>query len=318
MKSSQIPGIVSLAIPWMLSTAAIILRLLARRITKTRLWWDDWMALSTYVWAVANSAFGIKWVCDGLALHRAEISWMTPSQSLKAARMNLFFLVVFYALAVGFAKIAVLALYWRMFSLGRLRYPIIVLTICSVLWTVIRTVLSFIRCIPIQKYWDPSVDGRCPINDAKLFPAGAFSHLTLDVLIIALPLFELRKLRMSVRRKLGVIVLFMFGIVTCLGTTFVILGSLRLDETSEELSYTIPSMFVWANVEVNFGVISACAPLLRPLFSMHKMGSRDKMDDFKSTHKRFSVKHIPARIELYLLQDLVQHGDMPRELKVDK
>lgn len=77
-------------------------------------------------------------VCDGLALHRAEISWMTPSQSLKAARMNLFFLVVFYALAVGFAKIAVLALYWRMFSLGRLRYPIIVLTICSVLWTVIR------------------------------------------------------------------------------------------------------------------------------------------------------------------------------------
>lgn len=63
---------------------------------------------------------------------------MTPSQSLKAARMNLFFLGVFYALAVGCAKIAVLALYWRMFSLGRLRYSIIVLTVCSVLWTVIR------------------------------------------------------------------------------------------------------------------------------------------------------------------------------------
>lgn len=43
---------------------------------------------------------------------------------------------------------------------------------------------------------------------------------------------------------------------TCLGTIFVIIGSLRLDETSEELSYTIPSMFIWANVEVNFGVIS--------------------------------------------------------------
>lgn len=33
----------------MLSTAAIALRLLARRVTKARLWWDDWMALSTYV-----------------------------------------------------------------------------------------------------------------------------------------------------------------------------------------------------------------------------------------------------------------------------
>jgi hypothetical protein len=63
---------------------------------------------------------------------------MTPSQSLKAARLNLFFLGIFYALAVGFAKIAVLALYWRMFSLGRLRYPIIVLTVCSVMWTVLR------------------------------------------------------------------------------------------------------------------------------------------------------------------------------------
>ena len=77
-------------------------------------------------------------VRDGLALRRADILWMTPSQALKAARMNLFLLLVFYALAVGFAKIAVLALYWRTFSLGRLRYPIIVLTVCSVLWTVIR------------------------------------------------------------------------------------------------------------------------------------------------------------------------------------
>lgn len=57
------------------------------------------------------------------------------------------------------------------------------------------------------------MDGKCPINDAKLFPAGAFTHLTLDVLIIALPLFKLRNLRMSIHRKLGVIVLFMFGIV---------------------------------------------------------------------------------------------------------
>ncbi|KAH8783119.1 hypothetical protein F5883DRAFT_482874, partial [Diaporthe sp. PMI_573] len=276
MKSTQIPGILSLAIPWMLSTAAISLRLIARRITKTRLWWDDWMALSTYVR-----------VCDGLALHRADIWWMTPSQSLKAARLNLFFLGIFYALAVGFAKIAVLALYWRMFSLGRLRYPIIVLTVCSVMWTVLRTTLGIVRCIPVCRYWDPSVDGKCPINDAKLFPAGAFTHLTLDVLIIALPLFKLRNLRMSIHRKLGVIVLFMFGIVTCLGTTFVIVGSLHLDETSEELSYTIPSMFIWANVEVNFGVVAACAPLLRPLFSTYTMGPWGKADEFESHHRRF-------------------------------
>lgn len=57
------------------------------------------------------------------------------------------------------------------------------------------------------------MDGRCPIDDAKLFPAGAFSHLTLDILIILIPLFELRKLRMSLHRKLGVIVLFLFGMM---------------------------------------------------------------------------------------------------------
>lgn len=93
-----------------------------------------WLSLCL-VTADSNHSSG---VCDGLALHRADIWWMTPSQSLKAARLNLFFLGVFYALAVGFAKIAVLALYWRMFSLGRLRYPIIVLTICSVIWTLLR------------------------------------------------------------------------------------------------------------------------------------------------------------------------------------
>lgn len=56
MKSSQIPGIVSLAVPWMLSTAAIALRLLARRVTKARLWWDDWMALCTYVSLIIDLA----------------------------------------------------------------------------------------------------------------------------------------------------------------------------------------------------------------------------------------------------------------------
>lgn len=67
---------------------------------------------------------------------------MSPSQSLKVAQMNLFFVALFYALAVGSAKLAVLALYWRMFSLGRLRYPIIVLATCSVLWILIRVRVS--------------------------------------------------------------------------------------------------------------------------------------------------------------------------------
>jgi hypothetical protein len=77
-------------------------------------------------------------VHNGLALYRSDIWWMTPSQSLKAARLNIFLLGIFYTIAVGSAKISVLALYWRMFSLGHLRYPIIVLAVCSALWTVIK------------------------------------------------------------------------------------------------------------------------------------------------------------------------------------
>ncbi|KAJ0109660.1 hypothetical protein J7T55_014222 [Diaporthe amygdali] len=240
MKSTQVPGIVSLVIPWMMSTTAIALRLLARRVTKTRLWWDDWMALLTYIWAVGNSAVGIKWVCDGLGLHLAEISWMSPSQSLKVAQMNLFFLALFYALAVGSAKLAVLALYWRMFSLGRLRYPIIVLATCSVLWIVIRATLGVVRCIPVYKYWDPSAPGRCPIDDGKLFPGGAFSHLTLDILIIALPLFELRKLRLSLCRKFGVMILFLFGFILRTSATTLIFRSSQTRSTMESRASVHP------------------------------------------------------------------------------
>ncbi|KAG8165679.1 hypothetical protein KVR01_004231 [Diaporthe batatas] len=64
-------------------------------------------------------------------------------------------------------------------------------------------------------------------------------------------------------------------------------------------------MFVWANVEVNFGVVAACAPLLRPLFSMYTVGQWARSDKYEPHKKRFFGGNLHASRKQEKLQDSV-------------
>lgn len=49
MASRQVSLFVALSITGAAATAALVLRLVARRITKVSLWWDDFMCMGAYV-----------------------------------------------------------------------------------------------------------------------------------------------------------------------------------------------------------------------------------------------------------------------------
>lgn len=76
-----------------------------------------------------------------------------------------------------------------------------------------KTTVGLIRCIPAVSFWDSSVPGECFVDERKMLYGGSISHLMLDILILILPLFELRKLRLNFWPKLGVIFMFMSGIL---------------------------------------------------------------------------------------------------------
>ena len=57
---------------------------------------------------------------------------------LLRSRLLLFHLELAYALSLGFSKLAILAFYWRMFKNSKIRLPIQILSVATIIWLIFR------------------------------------------------------------------------------------------------------------------------------------------------------------------------------------
>lgn len=72
-------------------------------------------------------------------MHLSDITWLSPDEATLRSRRTQWLVELFYALSLWSSKMAVLGLYWRLFSaFNSARYCIIVLTIGSSLWIMLR------------------------------------------------------------------------------------------------------------------------------------------------------------------------------------
>lgn len=67
------------------------------------------------------------------------IAQIGPLQEvLRDCRLIFFYAEFCYAASLGFAKIAVLTLFWRLFKMTSMRYPILILLASTVGWLILR------------------------------------------------------------------------------------------------------------------------------------------------------------------------------------
>ncbi|KAL8766982.1 MAG: hypothetical protein Q9209_006394 [Squamulea sp. 1 TL-2023] len=124
---------------------------------------------------------------------------------------------------------------------------------------------AFLHCRPLAYYWDRSIpNGHC-VNDNLIgYTITAFNIVT-DLVVLILPIPWLWGMNMVVPKRIAIVGLFVLGSFVCIA------GIIRLPFLSElqfsDATYTSASVGVWVNVECNIGVLSACLPILRPLFS---------------------------------------------------
>ena len=101
-----------------LSTA---LRFHARRITKARLWWDDWLIAASLFLDTALLANTILMLYFGLGRHYEVIA----QEDLRAFGQTYLAGSVVFTGTLALAKYSILALYWRIFGhVGSIRLPI--------------------------------------------------------------------------------------------------------------------------------------------------------------------------------------------------
>ncbi|KAF5005197.1 hypothetical protein FDECE_8318 [Fusarium decemcellulare] len=233
------------------ATIFIALRLLSRRLTRIHLWWDDYFALCCYAMALGWVVIIPLWIDKGLGLHINNVKHMSKDEALFQTKLLLYIAELLYATALFFAKASILSFYWHSLYM-------------FFVWIIIRTFMGIFHCIPVEAFWDSSASGTCAIEDSKFFFGTILVHVIIDIAILILPIMQIRKLQLPTLQKLGVMVMFTFGILICVAAMVIIVASTQFDNTSEDMTWNLCTIVIWATVEVNLVTVSACLPTVRP------------------------------------------------------
>ncbi|KAK5705189.1 hypothetical protein LTR97_002306 [Elasticomyces elasticus] len=128
---------------------------------------------------------------------------------------------------------------------------------------------------PIPYYWQypPQTAGHC-LDEGLATLAAGILNIVNDLLAALVPIPLVMRLRMPMRQRIGVSVLFGLGFIV------IVAGSVRtyyiwkgLMATWDETWYAYP-LWIAAAVEIDVGVICACAPALKTLLHFTKVANR--------------------------------------------
>jgi hypothetical protein len=91
-------------------------------------------------------------------------------------------------------------------------------------------------------------------------------HLIIDLTILALPVFEVRKLQLPLSQRIAIMAMFGFGIFVCVASVVVMVLSVRYDSSSVEMPWHVAPIIIWATAEVNLAIVSGAFTYLSICF----------------------------------------------------
>lgn len=123
---------------------------------------------------------------------------------------------VFYSVALPCLKIAILLEWMQTFVATGTRnffwYTCLFLILLQALFGVAVVIALNLVCVPYEAIYDFTIAGTC-INKHTLEVTSATIHLFTDVTMVFLPQRVIWSLRMSLRKKLGVSIVFGLGLL---------------------------------------------------------------------------------------------------------
>ncbi|KAI8416955.1 hypothetical protein FOFC_03268 [Fusarium oxysporum] len=244
-----------------LSTTIVALRTYIRSKMLHSFGWDDGFMILAQIFALGTGvAEGLE-NKYGLGYH----TWEQPKGS------KVPYLQAFYASIVGFAvamcivKIAILFQYRRVFTVPVMQTITFYGLIFMFCWTVTSTFLTTLVCVPVAKFWDSTIPGRCLPVLTAWYVLAAF-NLSTDIIVFCLPLPVIGGLKLPRRQKTMLLSVFSLGFFTCAISIYRI-HTLKHAALAKDPMWDNVDAATWSFIEINMAVVAACLPTLRPMFS---------------------------------------------------
>ncbi|KAL7627957.1 hypothetical protein AAE478_002153 [Parahypoxylon ruwenzoriense] len=176
---------------------------------------------------------------------------------------------IIYVTALALTKISILFFYLKVFPKRSFRIITWVLIAVNLVYAIIYDFLLILQCDPVSgawRSWDGEFASKC-ISINVLGWSAAAINIALDIAVIVLPLPELFRLSLSLRKRLQIIAMFTVGFFITI-VSIVRLYSLIRFGTTKNLTQDYVETGYWSTIEVPVGIICACMPAVRSLFSL--------------------------------------------------
>ena len=169
--------------------------------------------VNALTYAVVRAGYGkhVFQLEDGqlqVMLYRSEFAMSSSSQHTNI--LKVWWSVIVYTVNLGLVKICILIFYLRLFPYDRFRqctWALIIFVSCT---TVVALLLGIFQCTPIAYYWDKDISGTCLSYHSTVYTAAALVIVS-DFIIVLLPVPVIKKLNLTRRRKIGVLIMFGLG-----------------------------------------------------------------------------------------------------------
>ncbi|KAK3934704.1 hypothetical protein QBC46DRAFT_426015 [Diplogelasinospora grovesii] len=247
-----------------LAIAASILRFYATRRASRKVGAEDWCALAATVFFVGYASIDIY--AHAILLGR-DLTSISLSQLTTV--LKLYYVVAqLFPLNQVFAKLSILLLYHRIFSVNRTYAKwIIFLGVLQTVWAVAAVLTQLLQCTPVHSYWDVLTLGTC-FGEVPMLVGFEVPNSLLDFAMVALVLIMLRDLqiRTSTKWKLA----FLFAVGGFVG----LIGFLKIATHFTAGQDTVEVIGLWGLGQMFCSVVCCCVPIFNSIMPKVNIISR--------------------------------------------
>ncbi|KAL4804535.1 hypothetical protein BDV18DRAFT_32516 [Aspergillus unguis] len=222
---------------------------------------DDWTILLSLAFSWAFFGLFVGETAYLMGEHYDKI----PPATLTNQMICFWASVPIYQASLILTKASIMLQYKRVFSTRRMRIICFILIGFLAVWGTWTFVSAWLNCIPVAKFWNPTIEGYC-LNKKALWFSNSGIHIFTDVVLLLFPMPVLHSLQLPLRQKLALMSVFALGAFV-LVTSCLRLHSLMVISDSTDSTYDNVGAAQWSAIECNVALICACLPATRAFLS---------------------------------------------------
>ncbi|KAL3463752.1 hypothetical protein BJX64DRAFT_116153 [Aspergillus heterothallicus] len=257
---------------WMLVVVIAIfvgLRLYTRHQILNAVGIDDYLCCIALVFHILYTIFVSIATRYGLGRLAADVG-----------NMDVYFEAVKYEIFSQFAGIMLigigkLAVGTFLLRIVRNKIQIVFIHVCLVITVIITLFASItvvVQCSPVERTWNPTVEGTCWLDFSNIgYTVGSW-FVAMDFAFAILPWFVVWDLNMKYKEKITVACGLSLGIFA--GICGIIRTQALSGLNANEYIYDTVPMLIWSATESCATIMCSSIPVLRPLYTRVKYGSK--------------------------------------------